>query len=77
MHGRVTLKFMHVLIQCHRVQQLFYCPEGFAARVIDTATNVELNEGDLTSPVNLIDLDSLSAALNTTVAILCKEIRKS
>ena len=78
MHGLIVCSIFNVLC---RVQALFYCPEGYAAQVIDTATNIELSNGviDRSSSGSLsppIDLDDLSEALNTTVAVLCNEIRK-
>ena len=65
-----------------RVQALFYCPEGYRAQIIDIETNIELSNavidrsslGSVSPP---IDLDDLSEALNTTIAVSCQEIRKS
>lgn len=64
-----------IFVITSRVQQLFYCPEGYAARVIDAVSYVDLTNG-LTAVPPPVDLDQLSDALNTTIAVQCEKIRK-
>ena len=81
--GSSLIYFMHPCILIfihyyHRVRQFFYCPQGYAARVIDTVTGIDLNEnGRASSLASVVDLDQLSQQLNTTVALQCEKIRKS